>query len=71
MFVEIGIVLESLLFLFVYIYYLKPKRKLFLEKSLIHKRRTNRTDGCQRCGRLVYPGDLMYACGTCEVDYRW
>lgn len=57
-----------------FIYFAYPfytKRTEFKRKFAIHELRTRKADGCQACGRRVYPGEMIYACGKCEEQYRW
>jgi thioester reductase-like protein len=55
----------------IYWRYTRPQRLAAIRRWHVHKCRTRRADGCQSCGKRVYPSETLYCCGVCETDFRW
>jgi thioester reductase-like protein len=51
--------------------YVRPERAAWTHRWAVHQERVRRSDGCQRCGRRVWPGESIMCCPVCEVDMRW
>jgi thioester reductase-like protein len=51
--------------------YVRPERDAWAHRWAVHQERVRRSDGCQRCGRRVWPGESIMCCPVCEPDMRW